>query len=34
MKVTFNWLKQYVDFDWSPEELAERLTTRCHRRFS
>jgi phenylalanyl-tRNA synthetase beta chain len=26
MKVTFNWLKQYVDFTWSPEELAERLT--------
>lgn len=26
MKVTFNWLKQYVDFDWSPAELAERLT--------
>lgn len=26
MKVTFNWLKQYVDFDGSPEELAERLT--------
>ena len=26
MKVTFNWLKQYVDFDWSPEELSERLT--------
>ena len=26
MKVTFNWLKQYVDFDWSPEVLAERLT--------
>src|ERR1051325_1736548 len=26
MKVTFNWLKQYVDFDWPPEELAERLT--------
>src|SRR3989442_380785 len=26
MKVTFDWLKQYVDFDWSPEELAERLT--------
>src|SRR5206468_3904762 len=26
MKVTFNWLKQYVDFSWSPEELAERLT--------
>src|SRR5438552_3824910 len=26
MKVTLNWLKQYVDFDWSPEELAERLT--------
>ena len=26
MKVTYNWLKEYVDFDWSPEELAERLT--------
>lgn len=26
MKVTLNWLKQYVDFDWSPEEMTERLT--------
>src|SRR5579883_3501346 len=26
MKVTLNWLKQYVDFNWSPEQLAERLT--------
>jgi phenylalanyl-tRNA synthetase beta chain len=26
MKVTLNWLKQFVDFDWSPEVLAERLT--------
>ena len=26
MKVTLNWLKQYVDFNWSPEETAERLT--------
>ncbi len=26
MKVTRNWLKQYVDFEWTPEELAERLT--------
>src|SRR5262247_2827980 len=26
MKVTLNWLKQYVDFDCSPDELAERLT--------
>ena len=26
MKVTLNWLKQYVAFDWSAEELAERLT--------
>jgi phenylalanyl-tRNA synthetase beta chain len=26
MKVTLNWLKQYVDFDWPPEVLAERLT--------
>ncbi|HEU5069173.1 MAG TPA: phenylalanine--tRNA ligase subunit beta [Verrucomicrobiae bacterium] len=26
MKITLNWLKQYVDFNWSSEELAERLT--------
>ena len=26
MKVTLNWLKQYVDFNWSPKQLAERLT--------
>ena len=26
MKVTLSWLKQYADFDWSPEELTERLT--------
>jgi len=26
MKVTYNWLKEYVDFDWSAEELAERIT--------
>jgi phenylalanyl-tRNA synthetase beta chain len=26
MKVTLNWLKQYVDFDYTPEELTERLT--------
>jgi phenylalanyl-tRNA synthetase beta chain len=26
MKVTQNWLKEYVEFDWSPEQLAERLT--------
>jgi phenylalanyl-tRNA synthetase beta chain len=26
MKVTLNWLKQYVDFNWAPEELTERLT--------
>jgi phenylalanyl-tRNA synthetase beta chain len=26
MKATLNWLKQYVDFDWSAEQLAERLT--------
>src|ERR1043166_5147891 len=26
MKITFNWLKQYVDFDWSAEQLTERLT--------
>ena len=26
MKITLNWLKQYIDFDWSPAELGERLT--------
>src|SRR6516225_6072429 len=26
MKVTRNWLRQYVEFAWSPDELAERLT--------
>ena len=26
MKVTLNWLRQYVDFPWSPAELSERLT--------
>src|SRR5713101_125873 len=26
MKVTLNWLKQYVDLDWPAEGLAERLT--------
>jgi phenylalanyl-tRNA synthetase beta chain len=26
MKVTLNWLRQYVDFNWSHAELAERLT--------
>ena len=26
MKVTLNWLKQYVDFNWSPADLTERLT--------
>src|SRR5256714_10100320 len=26
MKVTLNWLKQYVHFNWSAEELSERLT--------
>lgn len=26
MRVSFNWLRDYVDIDLSPEELAERLT--------
>jgi phenylalanyl-tRNA synthetase beta chain len=26
MKVTLSWLRQYVEFDWSPGQLAERLT--------
>ncbi len=26
MKISYNWLKQYIDFDWSPEDLGNRLT--------
>src|SRR3954468_21807831 len=26
MKITLNWLKQSVQFNWTPEDLAERLT--------
>lgn len=26
MKISFNWLKEYVDIDISPEELAEKIT--------
>jgi len=26
MIVTYNWLKEFVDFDFSPQELADRLT--------
>ena len=26
MKITLNWLRQYVDIPWTPEELTERLT--------
>jgi len=26
MKVTYNWLQEYVDIPWTPEETAERLT--------
>ena len=26
MKTTYNWLKEYCDFDWPPEELARRLS--------
>jgi len=26
MKVTYNWLKEFVDFDCAPEELAHLLT--------
>ena len=26
MKITYNWLKEYVDFDWNWSELADRLT--------
>ena len=26
MKVSYNWLKDYVDFDLTPEQLSEKLT--------
>ena len=26
MKISYNWLKEYVEFDWSPQQLADRLT--------
>ncbi|WP_263787871.1 phenylalanine--tRNA ligase subunit beta [Salinibacter grassmerensis] len=26
MDISYNWLNQYVDHDWPPEDLAERLT--------
>jgi len=26
MKISYQWLKQHVDFDWTPTELAHRLT--------
>src|SRR5437773_4342188 len=26
MKITYNWLKDYVEFTWTSEELRERLT--------
>src|SRR4030065_1838985 len=26
MKVSYKWLKELVEFDWSPNELASRLT--------
>jgi phenylalanyl-tRNA synthetase beta chain len=26
MKVSYNWLKEYVDFDFTPDELSEHLT--------
>src|SRR6476620_2874124 len=27
MRVPLSWLRDYVDFDWTPQELASRLTT-------
>ncbi|MEM0998102.1 MAG: phenylalanine--tRNA ligase subunit beta [Bacteroidota bacterium] len=26
MKISYNWLRQYIDCDWAPEEMADRLT--------
>lgn len=30
MKVTYNWLKEYVEFDYTPEQLVEKLTMIGH----
>ena len=27
MNISYNWLKEYVDFNLSPEEIAEALTS-------
>ena len=27
MNISYNWLKEYVDFDLSPEQVAEALTS-------
>ena len=26
MKISFNWIKDYIDFEWSPLQLADKLT--------
>ena len=26
MKVTHTWLREFIDIDWAPEEIAEKLT--------
>ena len=26
MKISYNWLKQFIDLDWTPEKTAELLT--------
>lgn len=26
MKISYNWLRQYIDFEWTPEELGNKLT--------
>lgn len=26
MNISYNWLKKYADFEWTPEELSDRLT--------
>ena len=26
MNISYHWLKEYIDCEWSPEEMADRLT--------
>ena len=33
MNISYNWLKEYVDFDLTPEEVADALTSKSNKLF-